>query len=331
MQIDTRPKTLQSIRRSNFCVFFILPSLLLFMTMLFLFARREFVMLRILLILYAVLLVTAVVVFRRHADQITASISPILETTARYQAGDTRSLCDDTDCTIQEFQMIADNLNNMIHNINRHIELEYKLKIEQKTAEYQALQAEVDPHFLYNILNLFITLNRIGEKRELEQAIIRLSHLFRYTCEHHSSTTLREEFTFIDDYLCLQQIRFGERLSFQCYLEPGLENFSIPKLLIQPLVENAVVHALEPSDLDILIQFSAVTAQRSNQRQFIILSVTNTGPAYCPNAASKRVGIHNLEERLAVYNPNAFLVIDGGKEKPTKCHIMIPITEISAV
>lgn len=164
MQIDTRPKTLQSIRRSNFCVFFILPSLLLFMTMLFLFARREFVMLRILLILYAVLLVTAVVVFRRHADQITASISPILETTARYQAGDTRSLCDDTDCTIQEFQMIADNLNNMIHNINRHIELEYKLKIEQKTAEYQALQAEVDPHFLYNILNLFITLNRIGEK-----------------------------------------------------------------------------------------------------------------------------------------------------------------------
>ena len=329
MKNDTRVKTLQSIQYSNFFVFFILPSVLLFMAMIFLFAKKEFTMLTLFLIFYLILLVTAVLVFRCHANQITASISPILETTARYQTGDTRSLCDDTNCSIQEFQMITDNLNNMIHNINRHIEREYKLKIEQKTAEYQALQAEVDPHFLYNILNLFITLNRIGEKRELEQAIVKLSHLFRYTCEHHSNTTLREEFAFIADYLGLQQIRFGERLSFQCYLEPGLENFSIPKLLIQPLVENAVVHALEPSDLDVQIQFCAMTAQRTNHRQFILLSVINTGPAYCPDAASKRVGIRNLEERLHIYNPNAFLVVDGGKGKPTKCHIMIPITEIN--
>lgn len=329
MKKDMRLKTLQSIQYSNFFFFFILPSGLLFLTMIFLFAKKELPMLAFLILFYLIILATAILIFRYHRNKITVSISPILETTARYQTGDTHTLCDDANCHIQEFQMIADNLNNMIHKINRHIELEYKLKIEQKTAEYQALQAEVDPHFLYNILNLFITLNRIGEKKELEQAIIKLSHLFRYTCEHHSCTTLREEFTFIDDYLCLQQIRFGERLSFQCYLEPGLENFSIPKLLIQPLVENAVVHSLEPSDLDVQIQFSAITAQSSNHRHFIVLSVINTGLAYCPDVSAKRVGIHNLEERLNIYNPNAFLVVNGAEGKPTKCHIMIPIAEIN--
>lgn len=255
-------------------------------------------------------------------------MSPILEAMNRYQTGDTHSLCDNTNCSIQEFQMIADNLNDMIYKMNRHIETEYELKIEQKTAEFQALQAEVDPHFLYNILNLFITLNRLGEKRELERAIIKLSHLFRYTCEHHSDTTLQKEFSFIEDYLGLQQIRFGERLSFQCYLEPGLENFSIPKLLIQPLVENAVVHSLEPSDLDVQIQFSAITVQNKNRWQFIILSVINTGLPYCNCNTETRVGIRNLEKRLTIYNPNAFLIVDGAKCKPTKCHIIIPITEI---
>lgn len=253
---------------------------------------------------------------------------PLLDTMTRYQAGDTNSLCDGTNCNILEFQMLTENLNNMICKINRHIKTEYELKIEQKTAEYQALQAEVDPHFLYNILNLFITLNRIGEKKELERAIIKLSHLFRYTCEHYSDTTLQKEFAFIEDYLGLQQIRFGERLSFQCYLEPGLENFSIPKLLIQPLVENAVVHSLEPSDLDVHIQFSAMTVQNTNHWQFVVLSVINTGLAYHPCTSGKRVGLLNLEKRLSIYNPNSFLVVDGAEGKPTKCHIIIPIAAI---
>ena len=196
--------------------------------------------------------------------------------------------------------MIADNLNNMIHKINRHIELEYKLEIDQKTAEYQALQAEVDPHFLYNVLNLFITLNRIGEKRELEQAIIRLSHLFRYTCEHHSNTTLQEEFAFIADYLGLQQIRFGERLSFQCYLEPGLENFSIPKLLIQPLVENAVVHALEPSDLDVQIQFLCRDRPK-NKSQTVYHIIRRKHRACLLSRCRVKTGRHTQSRRETAY------------------------------
>lgn len=328
MKKNMNQKTLHDIQRSNFCTFFIMPSILLITAMTFFLIWKEYILFIVMLSFYLCFLTIAILVFRYHSDRIDHSIMPLLDAMVRYQAGDTDSLCDDTNCNIWEFQLLAENLNNMIRKINRHIEMEYELKIEQKTAEYQALQAEVDPHFLYNILNLFITLNRIGEKRELERAIIKLSHLFRYTCEHYSSTTLQKEFSFIEDYLGLQQIRFGERLSFQCYLEPGLENFSIPKLLIQPLVENAVVHSLEPSDLDVHIQFSAMTVQNANHWQFVVLSVINTGLAYHPATAGNRVGLHNLEKRLSIYNPNSFLVVDGAENKPTKCHIIIPVTEI---
>lgn len=324
-----RQKTLRNIQTSSFFFFFILPSLLLLFAAGCLLVRREYLLFTVILSLYLLLFITAVLVLRRHIARTSLSIAPILDTMARYQAGDTDSTCDYTGCRIQEFCLIAENLNDMMRKINRHIETEYELKIEQKTAEYQALQAEVDPHFLYNILNLFITLNRIGEKKELERAIVRLSHLFRYTCEHGAETTLQKEFDFLRDYLGLQQIRFGERLTFDSYLETGLENFSIPKLLIQPLVENAVIHSLEPSDLDIVIQFSATTIQTINQWQFVILSVINTGLPYRPDRTDKRVGLRNLEKRLSIYNPNAFLVVDGGENAATRCHIIIPVMEVA--
>lgn len=319
-----RQKTLQNIQYSSFFFFFVLPSVLFFLAAGLLFLRRDYLPFALLFSLYLLLLVAAVLVLRRHIARTARSIAPILDTMTRYRAGDTDSACDPASCSIWEFRLIAENLNDMIRKINRHIETEYELKIEQKTAEYQALQAEVDPHFLYNILNLFITLNRIGEKKALEKAIIKLSHLFRYTCEHGSETTLQKEFAFLKDYLGLQQIRFGARLSFDCYLEAGLENFSIPKLLIQPLVENAVVHSLEPSELDVVIQFTAMTIETVNHWQFVVLSVSNTGLPCHPDRADKRVGLRNLEKRLAIYNPNAFLVVNGGEGKATRCHIIIP-------
>ena len=225
--------------------------------------------------------------------------------------------------------MISENLNHMIGNINEHINKEYKLQMEQKTAEFQALQSEVNPHFLYNMLNLFITLNRVGERAELENAILRLSHLFRYTCESQTASSIREEFAFIEDYLSLQKIRYEDRLSFQIYIEPELENFQIPKLLIQPLAENAIVHSLEPSDGNVSILLTCATMETKNGERFAVISVVNTGvPFSRQKTAHRRVGLENVRRRLNIFNENALFFIGGGKGKPTKCYIMIPLENI---
>lgn len=280
----------------------------------------------LILLFYAAMTTIALLMFRHNSQKISNSISPILETMDSYSSGNADSQCDTSRCSIAEFYTISENLNNMIREINHHIENEYKLQIEQKVAEYQALQAEVDPHFLYNTLNLFITLNRIGAKAELEKTIVSLSHLFRYTCEHTSDSTIGKEFSFITDYLYLQQIRFDDRLTFQIYIEPGLENFLIPKLLIQPLVENAIVHSLEPSGEAVSIQLTAITVQNPNGYRFMIISVVNTGlPFLAKNVTKKRVGLKNIEQRLTLFHPDSFFVIGGGVDKPTKCYIMIPM------
>lgn len=81
-----------------------------------------------------------------------------------------------------EFTVIAGALNHMTDKLNLHINNEYKAVISQKNAEYIALQTQINPHFLYNTLSGFVTLNRLGKRRTLEQSILELSTLFRYTC-----------------------------------------------------------------------------------------------------------------------------------------------------
>ncbi|SHL05217.1 two-component system, sensor histidine kinase YesM [Anaerocolumna jejuensis DSM 15929] len=278
------------------------------------------------LFFYLLMMVSVYYVFHFTSRKISGSIDPILQVMAKYNAGEAEIQCDTDLCSISEIKTISENLNIMIQNINDHIQNEYKLQISQKIAEYQALQAEIDPHFLYNILNLFITLNRINERNQLENAIINLSHLFRYTCEHTTVSTINKEFSFIKDYLSLQQIRYDDRLSFQIFVEPGLEDFEIPKLLIQPLIENAIVHSLEPSDKKIMIQLTAIKVKNKFGYNLTVISVINTGlPFIASNSSPKRVGIQNVEERLKLFNPKAFFVMGGGIEKPTKCYIIIPI------
>lgn len=276
------------------------------------------------LLFYAAMVVVALLLFQRNSNEISRSIRPVLKTMAEYDAGDAEIQCDGSQCAIREISIISNGLNHMIRNINRHINNEYKLRMNQEIANYQALQAEVNPHFLYNVLNIFITLNRIGQKEKLEKAVISLSNMFRYTCEGEHDTTLREELSFIRNYLYLQKIRYEERLSFEISLEPGLEEFKIPKLIIQPLVENAIVHSLEPSEYSVTIRIGACTQTADGVRR-VVISVDNDGLPFHPQSGGKdRIGLKNVRQRLKFYHKDSCLQIDGGVGKPTKCLIVIP-------
>lgn len=273
---------------------------------------------------YIGMILMAAFIFGRTSRSLSRSISPILTTMDKYHAGDSHIQCDTSRCSISEIAAIAVNLNEMIEKINTHIDNEYRFQMEQKIAEYQTLQSEINPHFLHNILNLLIALNRLGDRAGLEQSIISLSRMFRYTCEHNFNSTLQQEFDFIKDYLYLQKTRFEERLEFQIFIEPGLEAFEIPKLLVQPLIENAIVHGLEPSDRNEFIQLSALTTKSRNGEAFTVITVINSGLPYIENKSYRRVGLKNIEERLTIFSPNSFFIIRGGIDKPTKCTIMIP-------
>ena len=165
-------------------------------------------------------------------------------------------------------------MTNLIQSRLLH-EAEEKAAIQAalRDAQLRALQAQINPHFLFNSLTLVgYTALEEGAPRT-EEIAYTLSDLLRYSLRNTATMVpLREEIEIVERYLSLQQIRFGERLRAQIELDPALENLQVPCMLLQPLVENAVVHAVEPLSRPVTVR---VRAARENST--IVLEVADDG------------------------------------------------------
>lgn len=148
-----------------------------------------------------------------------------------------------TDLGVTRLTTFAEFASLTLDNHRKYSEL-----ISKGEAEYQALQAQVQPHFIYNILNGLIGLNRMGAVKDLEASIIHLKEMLRYTQDSRRSATLQEEMDFVENYCILQKMRFSDRLHYSIRLDPEVAQVLVPRLLLQPLVENAIIHGIEPLD-----------------------------------------------------------------------------------
>lgn len=192
-------------------------------------------------------------------------------------------------------------------------------------AEYRALQAQIQPHFLYNVLNGLVALNRMGEKPALESSLHALKDMLRYTIEHGQRAAVGEEFAFLELYCRLQKLRFEERLTYEFVLDQEAARLPIPKLLVQPLLENAMIHGIEPSIRPCLAR---VTAAIDGGR--LVLEVEDDGVGCDPSSINeqRRIGIGNVRERLALLYSSASLELSGAQGRGFKARIAIPLAEL---
>ncbi|MFT4006812.1 MAG: histidine kinase [Lacrimispora sp.] len=247
-------------------------------------------------------------IFRSNSKKTALALNSILNTMKKVARGDLEASVPDRDLlqndsfNTEELSLIAENLNEMIQKLQLYIDRSYKYEIDRQEAEYRALQSQVNPHFLYNTLNCFLSMNRIGMKKELEDSIIQLTRIFRYTCSNAKLTTVQEEFEFCIQYCNLLKIRYDERLTFTSSMEEEAKNISIPRLLIQPLVENALKHGMEGEGISITISISAFI-----KNQTLILETQNNGiPINIQEVYSDgKVGIRNVENRIKIFHPHA--------------------------
>ncbi|MCL2810800.1 MAG: histidine kinase [Clostridia bacterium] len=224
------------------------------------------------------------------------------------------------------YAAIAGALNQTVDQLNAHITNEYKAVLNQRNAEYMALQTQVNPHFLYNILSGFVTLNRIGERDTLERLLLKLSHLFRYSCKHEDAATVAEEFTFLEEYLALQKLRFAERLQYSITHAPGTQDIALPRLLLQPLVENALVHGLEPIDRPVRIQVFADIITRPDGADWLLLCVWDDAEGFDMRVkAEGRIGLANVEERLALFHSHSVFSIHSSPGNGCQCTVLLPL------
>ena len=186
-------------------------------------------------------------------------------------------------------------------------------------ARLAELQARIRPHFLFNTLNSAIALVR-AEPAKAETLLEDLSDLFRHALiDQGESVTLADEIALARRYLAIEQVRFGERLQLQWSLDPAADTARLPPLLLQPLVENAVRHGVEPSA-------NGAQLRISTQRRgaMVVIKVSNTVPSG-PGPAGNGEALRNVRERLALLHDLQGQFRSGSKNGMFQVRMEVPI------
>jgi sensor histidine kinase YesM len=202
----------------------------------------------------------------------------------------------------------------------------YAELLERRNAQFQALEAQIRPHFLYNVLGSFMGLNRMGDRERLESSILALKDLLRHSLDGSHFVSLGDEFRIAERYCELQRLRFDQRLSYEVRLPPGVANLRVPGLLVQPLIENAIIHGIEPLDRPGHV---SLRAESDPQQVRIIVEDDGIGFIPSPIARSTHIGLFNVRERLRLAYSGADLSVDSAPGEGARCTISIPITEVS--
>jgi sensor histidine kinase YesM len=182
--------------------------------------------------------------------------------------------------------------------------LAYKELIERREAQYQALHSQVQPHFINNVLNGFMGLNRKGDRDGLDSAIISLREMLRYVQNRRPWTSLAEEIDFLEQYCNLQKIRFTDRLDYRFEIDEKCRYLQIPRLLLQPLVENAIIHGIEPLERPGTLEIRCRAVRRLGEIHADI-EISDNGAGFDTATLEERqqIGLLNVRERLTAAFP----------------------------
>lgn len=214
-----------------------------------------------------------------------------------------------------------------------------RLENDLKTMELKALQAQVNPHFLFNTLNTIVRLAMIEGAEETEKVAYALSHLLRYTLRLiEQEVTLQDEIEHVKEYLIIQQYRYGDRLSFSVELPENTTGLRLPIMTLQPLVENAIVHGLEPkieggtiiikaekvqSGIKILVEDDGVGLTEDRMLEIRKLQAPKTGLGHTTG-----IGFINVIKRLQHYfGPEFSYDITSRVSKGTRILLNCPFKE----
>ncbi len=215
-----------------------------------------------------------------------------------------------------EVGYIYHELIEMCKVLENHIEKEYVYQLHQKEMELYALQAQINPHFLYNTLesirmNLYVK----GEKEESRMVYI-LSEMFRNIMKKDAVVTLRDEFGYVQSYLELYQFRFGDRMHYEIRVEDEIYRYATIKHILQPVIENALIHGI--SDKATSERPATVTIWGLREQEDILLVVYDDGIGIQSDALQeiqKRLSEDDMfRESVGIYNVNNRLKIVYGRD-----------------
>lgn len=235
-----------------------------------------------------------------------------------------------------EIGMISFAFLDMARKLERLIEEEYKSKVREKEAHIQVLESQINPHFLYNTLDSIRWQALMNQDAAVAEQVEALANIFRHVLNKgQSMTTIREEIQYLENYLLIFKNRFGDNIQVDIEVDEALMEDSIQKLLLQPLVENSLIHGLGHKKGIGHIQ---VTIFKSND--LIHCKVTDNGVGvdqeklqkiiYDDNYKGKSIALRNVHQRLQYkYGPDYGLTIHSELGRGTTASFSFPAAKYS--
>lgn len=145
-----------------------------------------------------------------------------------------------------EIGIVGNQFNQMLETIGELIQENYIMAYRKKTAELEALQSQINPHFIYNTLETIRMTAETSHDFEAAEMLVVLGNLLRYSVNRgNESVTLRQELEHLERYICIQNFRFPDKYKLIADIDPPLLDYRLIKLLLQPIVENSIVHGME--------------------------------------------------------------------------------------
>ncbi|MEK4329017.1 sensor histidine kinase [Paenibacillus sp. FSL R7-0312] len=235
-----------------------------------------------------------------------------------------------------ESDSLIDGFNRMSTQINELIEQVQTEQARKKEAEMKALMAQINPHFIYNSLESINSMAVLAGNRDISKMVISLGRLLRISISQNQELIpLQMEFEHVRHYLDIQKFRFGEKFSYELELPEPLRYVMTQKLIVQPIVENALYHAVEQME-----EHGTITVKAQENGNDVIIIVKDNGPGFdlevlmsqwnkeranAKKYSDSGVGLKNVHERLNIRfgNPYGILVCSSPGFGSTIC-IRIP-------
>lgn len=241
-----------------------------------------------------------------------------------------------------ELGVIADSINEMLENLEITTEEKIKSKEEvlrlsmlQKDTELQYYQSQINPHFLYNTLECIKSIGQSYKSVEIEQISISLASIFRYSVKGGSEATLAKEVETVKNYFTIMDIRYPEKFELSIETDPMAADFIIPKMIIQPLVENAIMHGLlqkrgkgkieinakvEADIFEIIIRDTGIGIEENN----LVRIMKSLESSELNASKSNSIGLNNIVTRLKLnYGEQAQFIINSHEGEGTTIIIKI--------
>lgn len=207
-----------------------------------------------------------------------------------------------------------------------------KVKRELDRARLLTLQAQINPHFLFNAMNTISRTALFEDADRTAELVTDLAGIFRYMLDQRTTVRMEEELEFIRKYLKIQKIRFGERLEYEILSNEEVHSILIPPLIIQPLVENAIIHGLEPLEDG---GFVKVVLESIKRKLFITVQDSGVGITESDKSQvlqenqavdNSHIGMTNVLERIKLYyGTRAKMEIEQAEPKGTVIRLTLPI------